>query len=68
MKYYNERIALHRGAEPEELAATIAYLLSDDASYVTCATLLARRLHRDRGAVGARADRGLTRNTGMFGR
>ena len=36
-----ERIALHRGAEPEELAATIAYLLSDDASYVTCATLLA---------------------------
>jgi NAD(P)-dependent dehydrogenase (short-subunit alcohol dehydrogenase family) len=35
------RIALHRGAEPEELAATIAYLLSDDASYVTCATLLA---------------------------
>src|SRR6516162_5420413 len=41
MKYYHERVALHRGAEPEELAATIAYLLSDDASYVTCATLLA---------------------------
>jgi len=40
IKYYQERIALHRHAEPEELAATIAYLLSDDASYVTSATLL----------------------------
>ena len=40
MRYYTERIALHRGAEPEELAATIAYLLTDDASYVTSATLL----------------------------
>ena len=40
MKYYTERIALHRGAEPAEVAATIAYLLSDDASYVTSATLL----------------------------
>jgi len=39
-KYYTERIALHQGAEPEELAATIAYLLTDDASYVTSATLL----------------------------
>ncbi len=41
VKYYTERIALHRAARPEELAATIAYLLSDDASYVTCATMLA---------------------------
>src|SRR6516164_2880993 len=41
LKYYTERIALHRGAEPEEVASVIAYLLSDDASYVTCATLLA---------------------------
>jgi len=41
LRYYTERVALHRGAEPEELAATIAYLLSDDASYVTSATLLA---------------------------
>jgi NAD(P)-dependent dehydrogenase (short-subunit alcohol dehydrogenase family) len=41
MTYYTERIALHRGAEPAELAATIAFLLSDDASYVTSATLLA---------------------------
>jgi NAD(P)-dependent dehydrogenase (short-subunit alcohol dehydrogenase family) len=40
LKYYTERIALHRGAEPEELAATIAFLLTDDASYVTSATLL----------------------------
>ncbi len=40
LKYYNDRIALHRIGEPEELAATIAFLLSDDASYVTSATLL----------------------------
>src|SRR5258708_25307108 len=40
VRYYNDRIALHRGAQPEELAATIAYLLSPDASYVTAATLL----------------------------
>ena len=40
LKYYQERIALHRAAEPAELAATIAFLLSDDASYVTSATLL----------------------------
>jgi NAD(P)-dependent dehydrogenase (short-subunit alcohol dehydrogenase family) len=41
LSYYTERVALHRGAEPEELAATIAFLLTDDASYVTSATLLA---------------------------
>ena len=41
LRYYTERVALHRGGEPEELAAVIAYLLSDDASYVTSATLLA---------------------------
>jgi NAD(P)-dependent dehydrogenase (short-subunit alcohol dehydrogenase family) len=40
MKYYLERIALHRIADPSELAATVAFLLSDDASYVTSATLL----------------------------
>ena len=40
MKYYLDRIALHRIAEPSELAATVAFLLSDDASYVTSATLL----------------------------
>jgi NAD(P)-dependent dehydrogenase (short-subunit alcohol dehydrogenase family) len=40
MKYYLERIALHRIANPSELAATIAFLLSDDASYVTSASLL----------------------------
>ncbi len=40
VKYYEERIALERPGQPEELAATIAFLLSDDASYVTSATLL----------------------------
>ena len=41
VRYYTERIAIHRPAKPEEIAGTIAYLLSDDASYVTCATVLA---------------------------
>jgi len=40
LEYYTERVALHRGGEPEELAAAIAFMLSDDASYVTSATLL----------------------------
>ena len=40
LKYYEERIALHRGGEPEELAGAITFMLSDDASYVTSATLL----------------------------
>lgn len=39
-KYYLERIALGRIGMPSELAATIAFLLSDDASYVTSAALL----------------------------
>ena len=40
MQYYLDRIALHRIGDPAELAAAIAFLLSDDASYVTSATLL----------------------------
>lgn len=40
MKYYLDRIALHRIGDPAELAATVAFLLSDDASYVTSAALL----------------------------
>jgi NAD(P)-dependent dehydrogenase (short-subunit alcohol dehydrogenase family) len=40
LKYYRDRIALHRVGEPAELAAAIAFMLSDDASYVTSATLL----------------------------
>jgi NAD(P)-dependent dehydrogenase (short-subunit alcohol dehydrogenase family) len=40
LKYYEERIPLHRGAQPEELAAAITFLLSADASYVNAATLL----------------------------
>jgi NAD(P)-dependent dehydrogenase (short-subunit alcohol dehydrogenase family) len=39
-KYYIDRIAIHRPGEPEEMAGAITFLLSDDASYVTCATLL----------------------------
>jgi NAD(P)-dependent dehydrogenase (short-subunit alcohol dehydrogenase family) len=41
LNYFTERIALHRIGEPEELAAAVAFLLSDDASYITSATLLA---------------------------
>lgn len=40
LKFYQDRIPLHRGAQPEELAAAITFLLSSDASYVTAATLL----------------------------
>jgi len=40
MKYYTERIALGRIGKPAELAASVAFMLSDDASYVTSATLL----------------------------
>ena len=39
-KYYLDRIALHRPGEAEEMAGAITFLLSDDASYVTSATLL----------------------------
>ena len=40
LDYYTERIALHRIGQPSELASAIAFLLSDDASYVTSAALL----------------------------
>jgi NAD(P)-dependent dehydrogenase (short-subunit alcohol dehydrogenase family) len=40
IKYYEERIALGRPGQPAEMASAIAFLLSDDASYVTSATLL----------------------------
>jgi NAD(P)-dependent dehydrogenase (short-subunit alcohol dehydrogenase family) len=40
LKYYLDRIALHRIGQPEELASAIAFMLSDDASYVTGSSLL----------------------------
>jgi NAD(P)-dependent dehydrogenase (short-subunit alcohol dehydrogenase family) len=40
LKYYVDRIPLHRLGRPEEMAGAIAFLLSDDASYVNAATLL----------------------------
>jgi NAD(P)-dependent dehydrogenase (short-subunit alcohol dehydrogenase family) len=40
LKYYKERIALGRIGAPSEIAATVAFLLSDDAAYVTSAALL----------------------------
>jgi len=41
LKYYIDRIALHRVAQPEEMASIHAFLLSEDASYLTCTTVLA---------------------------
>jgi NAD(P)-dependent dehydrogenase (short-subunit alcohol dehydrogenase family) len=40
LRYYEERIALHRIGKPEEIASAVAFMLSDDASYVTSGTLL----------------------------
>ena len=41
LKYYLERIALHRVGKPEEIASIISFLRSEDASYLTCTTILA---------------------------
>ena len=48
---YNEACAIGRMGKPEEVAAAIAFLASDDASFVTGAHLL--------------ADGGLTARTGQ---
>ena len=39
-KYYDERIPLGRIGDPAEIASAVAFLLSDDASYITSAELL----------------------------
>jgi L-rhamnose 1-dehydrogenase len=40
LRYYEERIPLGRVADPGEVAAAVAFLLSDDASYCTSSELL----------------------------
>jgi NAD(P)-dependent dehydrogenase (short-subunit alcohol dehydrogenase family) len=40
LAYYLERIPLHRVGTPADIAGTVAFLLSDDAAYITSATLL----------------------------
>ncbi|MFO1037240.1 MAG: SDR family oxidoreductase [Geminicoccaceae bacterium] len=40
MKYYLDRIALHRIGNASEIASAVAFMLSEDSSYVTSATLL----------------------------
>ncbi|MBL8153805.1 MAG: SDR family oxidoreductase [Anaerolineae bacterium] len=39
-KYYESRIPLGRIGDPEEIAGPVAFLLSDDASYITSSELL----------------------------
>jgi hypothetical protein len=54
MKYYHEAHRAPPGANPR-LAATVAYLLSDDASYVTATLLADALLHRARSCRGGPA-------------
>ena len=39
-KYYESRIPLGRIGDPDEIAAPVAFLLSDEARYITSAELL----------------------------
>ena len=50
---YLKGVPLGRFAEPAEMAAVVAFLASDDASYVSGELLVARRRHDDRRAPAA---------------